>query len=203
MSPDGRYASVTTFVSGDSYAGSSFSTRTIILDVAGRSVVDDLEHFTALRDGQAFSAQDFNFWGITFAADSNRFYATLGTGGHTYLVQGDVAAKQVTVLRDGVECPSLSPDGTRLAFKKRVADSVGRVEWRESVLDLATLQDHPLAETRSVDDQAEWLDDQTVLYGLPQGDTGSVSDDVWAAPADGSGQPRLLVPGAWSPAVSR
>jgi hypothetical protein len=203
MSADGRYASVTTFVSGDSYAGSSFSTRTIILDVAGHSVVDDLEHFAAQRDGQPFSSTDFNYWGVTFAADSDRFYATLGTGGHTYLVQGDVAARQVTVLRDGVECPSISPDGTRLAFKKRVADDLGRVEWRESVLDLATLQDHPLAETRSVDDQAEWLDDQTVLYGLPQGDAGSASDDVWAAAADGSGPPRLLLPGAWSPAVSR
>ena len=38
-----------------------------------------------------------------------------------------------------------------------------------------------LAETRSVDDQAEWLDDDTVLYGLD----GAVA----VIPADGSGQP--------------
>ena len=37
---------------------------------------------------------DFNFWGVTFARDGNRFYATLGTGGKTYLVEGDVAARQ-------------------------------------------------------------------------------------------------------------
>ena len=76
------------------------------------------------------------------------------------------------MLRTGVECPSLSPDGTRIAFKKRNPGTV--VTWGISVLDLATLEDHPLAETRNVDDQVEWLDDQTVIYGLPQ-DAGEVN----------------------------
>ncbi len=48
------------------------------------------------------------------------------------------------VLRTGVECPSLSPDGTRLAFKKRIAEPS---EWRLAVLDLATLQDTLLNES--------------------------------------------------------
>jgi hypothetical protein len=61
------------------------------------------------------------------------------------------------------------------------------------VLDLATLQDHPLAETRSVDDQAEWLDNDTVLY--------AVGSDTWAVPADGRGAPRLFAAGADSPVV--
>jgi hypothetical protein len=99
------------------------------------------------------------------------------------------------VLRDGVECPSLSPDGTRIAFKARVPGSggLGGARWRLSVLSLDTLVDHPLAETRSVDDQAEWLDNGTVLY--------SVESDTYAVPADGSGAPRLFAHRADSPAV--
>jgi hypothetical protein len=34
---------------------------------------------------------DINFWGVTFARAPGRFYATLGTKGHTYLVEGDWA----------------------------------------------------------------------------------------------------------------
>lgn len=51
------------------------------------------------------------------------------------------------------------------------------------------------AETRSVDDQAEWLDDETVLYGL--------AGDVWRVPADGRGSPELYLEDALSPAVAR
>ena len=37
------------------------------------------------------TAVDVNFWGVTFARDSDRFYATLATGGKTYLIEGSVA----------------------------------------------------------------------------------------------------------------
>jgi hypothetical protein len=195
VSPDGTLGAATVFVNGDSYAGGAFSTRTTIFDMGTGSSLGDLESFTVLKDGKRIQSVDFNFWGITFARRPGRFYATLGTGGHTYLVQGDLPTRTVTVLRDGVECPSLSPDGTRLAFKSRVKGSGGLsgTQWRESVLDLATLQDHPLAETRSVDDQAEWLDNDTVLY--------AVGSDTWAVPADGRGAPRLFAAGADSPVV--
>lgn len=56
----------------------------------------------------------------------------------------------------------------------------------------------PLAETASVDDQPAWLDGHTVAYTLRQADG---RPDVWSVPADGSGAPRLLVPGAESPAA--
>jgi dipeptidyl aminopeptidase/acylaminoacyl peptidase len=188
ISPDGRYAAATGFVSGDSYADHSFSTRTFILDLKRGKKLANLEDFAVYRDGARFQSVDFNFWGVTFARDG-QFYATLRTRGRTYLVRGDVAAARLDVLREGVECPSLSPDGMRIAFKKRVGDG----NWRLSVLSLDTLEDRALAETRSVDDQAEWLNDDEILYGL--------DSSVWTVRADGSGAPRMLIRDALSPAV--
>lgn len=195
VSPDGRYGATTVFVAGHSYSGGDFSTETTIFDLAGGTKLGTLEEFTVWRDGKRIKAVDFNFWGVTFARDANRFYATLKTGGETYLVEGDVAARSMRVLRPNVECPSLSPDGTRIAFKKRVGGSLGSVTWRFHVLDLRTMVETPLAEARSIDDQIEWLDDRFVLYG--------VLADVWVVPADGSGEPRRFVSRAVSPAVIR
>ena len=84
----------------------------------------------------------------------------------------------------------VSPDGKRVAFKKKAGEGA----WRLSVLDLASLRETELAETRSVDDQALWQDDHTVLYGL--------ENAVWAVPADGSGAPRKFLRDAASPAVT-
>jgi hypothetical protein len=193
VSPDGRYGAVTFFVYGHSYATpGSFSTQTTIIDLAKKKKLVDLERFRVTKDGKTFDSPDFNFWGVTFAADSDRFYATLASRGTTYLVVGSVSDRTARVLREGVECPSLSPDGMQIAFKKRMGASS---RWRLHVLDVATLRDRPLAETRSVDDQAEWLDDGRVLYGL--------ENSVWVVPADGSGSPRRLLESADSPAVVR
>ena len=60
------------------------------------------------------------------------------------------------------------------------------------------MTDHELAETRNVDDQVQWLDDDTIAYGVPQSESGTPTKDTYVVPADGSGSPRLLVPGAWS-----
>ena len=51
---------------------------------------------------------------MTFASDDDRFYATLGTAGRTSSCRA-IGRRQVKVLAEGVECPSLSPDGTRIA----------------------------------------------------------------------------------------
>jgi hypothetical protein len=194
VSPDGRFGASTVFVNGDSYATGTFSTRTSLYDMTSGTPLGDLETFAASKDGKRFQSPDFNYWGVTFARRSGRFYATLGTGGHSYLVEGDVAARTVKVLRDGVECPSLSPDGTRIAFKQKVSGGgLLEVKWRLSVLSLDNLQDHPLAEARNVDDQPEWLDDGTVLY--------SMESDIYAVEADGTGAPRLFALRADSPAV--
>ena len=188
ISSGGTYAAATSFVSGDSYAAASFSTRTVVYDARSGVAVANLEDFAVTKDGESFESVDFNFLGVTFVGDGPGFFATLGTGGHQYLVRGDVSARTATVLRDGIECPSLSPDGTRIAFKKR-SDDGGAVRWRISVLDLSTLEEHPLAEDRSVDDQVAWLDDHTLLYALPRSSSGSAVTDTWQVPADGSGAP--------------
>jgi hypothetical protein len=199
VSPDGRHASMTTFVQGHSYSEGGFSTQTTLIDTATGTAIGNLEEFTVLRDGVPFKNPDFNFWGVTFAKDGNRFYATLGTGGKTYLLEGDLAARQLRTLRENVECPSLSPDNTRLVFKKRVPGGV----WMLHLLDLATLEDRPMGETRSVDDQVEWLDDGHILYQVrDEGPPATIRPDLWLLPVDG-GAPHLYLKGAMSPAVRR
>jgi hypothetical protein len=116
-------------------------------------------------------------------------------------VTGDVDARTVEVIEDNVECPSLSPDGRRVAFKHRDGGLTGPVTWRLWVLELGTRRRHPLAEPRSVDDQVQWLDDQHVLYALPAAADRAAIMDEWVVPADGGGEPRLFLPQAYSAAV--
>jgi hypothetical protein len=204
VSPDGRYGSMTFFVRGDSYADAGFSTRTTIIDMASGERVGDLEAFSVSRDGAPFRSVDFNFWGVTFAADPNRFYATLGTRGETFLVRGDLAARQLTVLRSNVECPSLSPDGTRIAFKERIGSPrPGSVTWRLAILDLATNAQTVPAESRSVDDQVEWLDNDRIMYAVPdQGPPATIRPDLWSLDLRGGAPVRVRIE-AMSPVAAR
>ncbi|MEU7867207.1 hypothetical protein [Dactylosporangium sp. NPDC049140] len=200
VSADGRLVTWTAFVTGDSYNGGQFSTRVGVLDTTtGDVVADTLESYALTRVGRPYQAADVNYWGVTFAGDGKTFYATMSTAGHRYLVQGDFAARTVRTLAENVECPSLSPDGTRIAFKQAVGGDPVK-GWRPAVLDLATLHATVLAETRSVDDQIAWLDGHTVMYALPRDRDHA---DVWSVPADGTGAAALLVPDAESPAYLR
>jgi WD40-like Beta Propeller Repeat len=198
MSPDGRLAAYTVFVSGDSYAAVGFSTRTAIVDAATGKRLADLEKFTVIQDGREIHRADFNFWGVTFAQDSDHFYATLGTQGHTYLVGGAILTHTVRVLRDGVECPSISPDNTRIAFKQRVRHG-SRIAWRPAILDIKTMRSRLLPETRNVDDQIAWLDSNHVAYGLQVAGTGTTN--LWSVNVDGSERRVLRLRGAWSPSL--
>jgi dipeptidyl aminopeptidase/acylaminoacyl peptidase len=150
-------------------------------------VLTDLERFDVTRNGKPFKAIDFNFWGVTFR-DDRRFYASLQSAGDIYLVEGDVETRKARVVDEGVECPSLSPNGRRIAFKKRQGN-----RWRLHVLQLGSGRKTPLAELRSVDDQVEWLDDGRILYAL--------EGDLWVVRADGRGRPRIYREDALSPAV--
>jgi hypothetical protein len=195
VSPDGRYGSTTTFVSGHSYADhGKFSTQTLLIDLVRGKTIANLERFVVTNHGERIDAPDVNFWGVTFARDSNRFYATLATGSKTYLIEGNVARRTARVLHENVECPSLSPDGTRIAYKKRVEFAPRSPKiWHLYVLDLRTMHETALAEEHAIDDQAEWLGNDLVVYGY--------GEEVWAVPADGSGAAQRVLTGATSPAA--
>jgi hypothetical protein len=200
VSPSGRLAAITVFISGHSYASLDLSTQTLIVNTANGAILADLEQFAVTRDGAPFQSPDFNFWGVTFQKDENRFYATLWTKSRSYLVECDLSKRTARVIREDVECPSLSPDGTRIAFKKRIGTP--RFIWRIHLLDLTTMSEIPLGEERSVDDQVLWFDNGHVLYALSQNEKGaSASTDIWMLPATADGVPHILLSGAFSPAV--
>lgn len=190
VSEDGRWGAVTTFVLGDSYAEGSFSTRTTIVDMRSGKAELELERLrTTDADGAVIDAPDVNYWGVTFA-EGDTFYATLAYGGETYLIRGDVGSRRAETLRKGVECPSLSPDGTRIAYKKRIEDGI----WQPRVLDLETMDVTELPRTERLDDQIEWIDDETLVFGVQTG-------DLFTVRADGSGEVRPYLTNAMSPAT--
>lgn len=200
LSDDGTLAATTSFVSGDSYAAGNFSTRTVVTTLAtGKS--SDLEAFRLVHRGKAIKPIDRNYWGVTFASDDDTFYVTVKFSGTTWLARGSLSKQTVETLRSDAECPSLSPDETKVAYKKLGGRGPG--DWRLAVMDIATGKEVALAEQRSVDDQVEWLDDAHVIYGLPGEGTQAAETNVWSVPADGTGSPQLLVEKAWSPAVIR
>jgi hypothetical protein len=195
VSRDGRLGAVTVFESGHSYAEEGFSTRTTILDLETGTPYPDLETFAIRQDGARVRRIDINFWGVTFIPDTRRFYATLAYGGTPYLVEGDLDRRDVRVLAPHVECPSLSPDGTRLAFKR--ADGL---RWRLWVRDIASGSEHAIGgETRSIDDQVEWLDDRHVLYQFPSDE----GNNLYVVHTDDGTPARRFMSEAWSPAVVR
>ncbi|WP_426241930.1 hypothetical protein [Nocardioides sp. LHG3406-4] len=197
LSPDGSLAASTVFVAGHTYMQTGFSTATRIREVGGTDY-GNLERFDLVVGGKRVAPADRNVWGVTFA-DDNTFYATVATGGTPYLVQGDLAARTLTEIRAGAECPALSPDGEHIAYKKNVGD--GQTHWTIAVLDLGTGEEVLLdGETANVDDQVQWLDDDTVLYGLPRTDEPGVTD-VWQLDLTPGATPELFLEQAWSPAV--
>lgn len=202
ISADGKLAAYTVFLTGHGYTTLDFSTQSVILDAStGKQLLDLETDFAVVRDGTPIKEADFNFWGITFTPDARGFYATLSTNRQHLLVAGDIAARTMTVLYENVECPSLSPDGTRVAYKKRFIEN-GRIVWQLQVLDLATLTETGLSERRSIDDQLEWLDDEHLLYSVPRPDQDAGGGtDVWVAAADGGSEPRLHLANAYSPSV--
>ena len=197
LSPQGTVAATTAFIAGDSYLSAGFSTRTFITPLAtGRA--QHVENYTLVHRGKRIAPIERNYWGVTFV-DEDAFYLTVSFGGDTWLARGSVRDRRVETIRKTAECPSVSPDHTRVAYKVRQSSG----GWRIAILDLASGRETLLAEKRSVDDQVEWLDDDTVLYALPLTGARSGESDVWAMAADGSGRPRRLIEQAASPSVVR
>lgn len=201
LSPDGTLVATTVFVAGHSYMSTGFSTATEVHEFGGGERWGNLEKFQLVVDGREVDPVDRNVWGVTFA-DDETFYATVATGGRTWLVEGNLDDRTLTTVSPDAECPSLSPDGTRVAFKVDV-DPGRRVVWQVAVQDLATggrtlLESGP----RGLDDQVEWLDDDTLIYGMPRADEPGVTD-TWAVDTTPEATPRLLIEQAWSATVVR
>ncbi|MET0480677.1 MAG: hypothetical protein ABWZ69_04920 [Mycetocola sp.] len=198
LSADSSLVATTSFVTGHSYAITGFSTETVVSHVDGESY-GNLEDFALWIDGERLTTADRNIWGVTFGSDDRTFYATAASGDRTWLVLGDLAERTLTAIADNAECPSLSPDGTRVAYKKR-SGAAETPHWGIAVLDLATHEEVVLPEPKNVDDQVEWMNDETVLYGLAR-DGAAGDSDVWSIAADGASAPSLLIEHAWSPSV--
>ena len=193
VSPDGRYAAITMFAPPEEDVGEEgFSTETKIVDLETGDEALDFERLRVTKGGRPFSTHDLQFSSVTFAADSDHFYASLGSGTAGHLLEGSIGDRTLEVLADRVDSPALSPDEKRVAFRRVVG---GEGNWRLFVLDLGTMKARRLAGSEPIDDQAEWLDDDHVMYGN--------DNKLWVVPADGSGKPERLLSFAFSPAVSR
>ncbi|MFJ2617880.1 hypothetical protein [Glutamicibacter sp. NPDC087344] len=196
---DGGLVATTSFVTGHSYAAGSFSTETTVTRADGTGY-GNLEEFTMMVDGKELTAVDRNVWGVSFVSE-DEFYVTVASGGSTWLMHGSFSARTLTSVHDNAECPSVSPDRTRVAYKKRTG-SGATVHWDIAVLDLKTGQETIIGLRDGFDDQLEWLDDDRLLFGVPR--VGEVGDsDVYVIDAQPEAEPELLIEHAWSPSVVR
>lgn len=198
MSPSGEWAATTTFVSGHSYADGNLSTATEIYDVDTGESLGNVERWEFIYRGEPFRARDINVWGVSFLPGSaGDFVVTVQSGGRVHLAEGNLHQRRIVMGETVAECPSVSPSGQLIAFKR----AVGSGQWEIWARSLSDGREWRLNESRNVDDQLAWLDEETVLYGLSR--DGVATTDVWSVPADGEGTPEILVEGGWSPAVVR
>jgi len=198
-SPDGAVVAWTGFTLGHSYlAQGEFATTTQLISV-DRKIAADLESiFTTYHNDELMEDEERNFWGVSFV-DSDLFYATVGVRGETFIVSGRVSTSRMDVVIENASCPEVSPDGSTVVVKEQRGDRFQLV-----AIDVATGSRRDLGETRSVDDQVEWADDDNILYGMPNLDEGTESQpvfDIYALNVAPGSSPRLVVPFAESPAA--
>ncbi len=204
LTPDGLVASTTGFVSGTSYSDIGGETETIVTidKVEERSALVGLVQFEVLSDQPGYDAADRQFWGVSFA-DNDAFYVTGFFGDEPEILTGSVSRKTLEPTGYIGSCPSISPDGRHLVFKEALPDG----SFALAVVNIATGEQWTLGETRSVDDQVEWLDDDTILYAIhPDGDDGGAVQpqfDIWMLDIAAGSEPELFLPAADSPAVLR
>lgn len=164
---DGRFAAGTAFTTGHSYmgvGGTHFSTATFIATLGESKDAQNIQHWTVTNQDKPVISADLNLWGVTFdPTNSDHFLVTVYFDGQPYLGEGNVSTKSIRVLKPGVECPSYSPDGKRIAYKSRT----GPTRWSPAVMDLesgkSTVYEHI---QDSVDDQIEWLDNGTLVFQI-------------------------------------
>lgn len=199
-SPDGEIVAWTGFAVGHSYlAVGEFATTTQLIEVE-RGIGANLEtQFSTFGiDNQLITDETRNFWGVTFV-DNETFYATIGIGEETSIVQGSIENARLQVVHENATCPEVSPDGSTLVVKERRDGDF----FQLVAIDTATGARRDLPEARTVEDQVEFLDDSTIIYGLPNEAEGTESQpawDIWSLNLNG-GSPQLIIPFADSPAA--
>lgn len=164
VSPDATHAGSTVFIAGHAYGTASFATQALVIDLRQRRLgMPPLENWNIFHNNVQISSKDMNLWGVSFdPRNPDSFYVTAAIKERPYLARGSISARRIDLLRPDIECPSVSPDGSKLAFKKRR----GRSGWAPAVLDLASGRETVFQESRSIDDQIEWLDNHTLVYEL-------------------------------------
>ena len=116
---------------------SGLSTATQVHEVGGGHDRGDLEDFTLTLDGNQVSPDDRNIWGVTFLDERPSTRRWLPR--KDLARPGKPADRTLTSLTDDAECPSVSPDGARVAFKVDVDEGSASV-WEIADLDLATME---------------------------------------------------------------
>ncbi|PQZ91651.1 hypothetical protein CQ018_13535 [Arthrobacter sp. MYb227] len=199
VSPTGMVG-VTSFITGESYEQVGFSTKTTISAPGGKDY-GNLQDFTLLVDGKTLTAEDRNVWGVSFAKDANTFYATAASGKQTWLMRGSLSDRTLTAVSENAECPSISPNGKFIAYKKKRADSVP-VHWDIAVQDLSQGTETLYPLETSFDDQLEWLDSETLLFGQARADSPGDAD-IFSLTLQNDSKPRLFLEHAFSPSIQR
>jgi hypothetical protein len=195
ISPDGRRAAITVYGEEEMPGGGErLATNTVLVDLSNGSVFARLREFALEGPGQPAADAALDYSSVAFGTDTDRFFATLSTTSNWYIVSGSLGARRLTIVAEGLASEALSPDGARLAVKRRVGE---RGFWQAMVFDVATKAVEPLRHARSIDDQIEWLDRDHIAYH----DATERGTGIWALAIDGRSEPRLLIPDAYSPAV--
>lgn len=208
VSPAGTLVSTTAFVSGSSYAdvGSDAETLAVVDEVESSINLRGLVEFEIVSPDEKYEGVVGQYWGVSFV-DEDNFWVTGFFGDGPEVFEGSMSRGVLTPSGLIGSCPSVSPDGSTLVYKQARADDEG---FDLVAVDLASGDSWQLGETRSVDDQVEWLDDDTILYALhadlsEEGDASVAQPqfDIWLLDVAPGSEPTLFLPAADSPAAIR
>lgn len=209
---DGSRYTTTGFVNGREYEeiGATETTQTLALidDPTGAGPMVGLSQFHVDGSARRYTTDRFQYWGVSFG-DQDRFWVTGYFDDETgpEIMIGDVATMTLEPAGHFGSCPSVSPDGATVVFKKtRAAGGFVLV-----ALDIESGTETVVGETRSVNDQVEWIDNDTIIYALhPDEGPGAeeVEDeqeryDLWTVDLAPGSVPVLFATNASSPAVVR
>lgn len=205
VSGDRQWASATMFASGTSYQDvGGFATFVTITDLrpTGDPTLRLARYsLNQTQDSHSVFPDNRNYWGVTWGEDGT-FWVTAGSEDTVELLLGSAEKRELWTTGLAGSCPSLSPDGDLLVYKRTRPEGGFDLVARR----LFTAEEWLVGETRSVDDQVEWLDNDTILYALHAEGTDPATTtqpefDIWSIDIAPGSTPRLFLPNADSPAA--